>query len=190
MFQVILSLFLVMNALGNIPVFISILSKYTLVKQKKIIIRELLIALLILLIFNFFGDEVMELLGISTPIIGIAGGALLLIIALGMIFPKSNGHPLPSQEPFIVPLAMPILAGPGTITTVMVYTEQQQNVWLMSLAILCAWIPTTIILFSAAHIRKFLGEKGLTAMERLGGMLICLIAVKMLAYGILELFQK
>jgi multiple antibiotic resistance protein len=189
-YQVALSLFFVINALGNIPLFIGLLSKYPAKRQRKIIIRELLIALGILLIFNFFGDELLHALGVSQPIIGIAGGVLLFIIALGMIFPKSGPHKAPTQEPMIVPLAMPLIAGPGAIASVMVYSEQMQSPWLTMSAIILAWIPSALILFSASNIRRILGEKGLVACERLGGMLICLIAVKIFTCGLFALIHK
>jgi multiple antibiotic resistance protein len=177
------SLFAVLNALGNIPLFVAMLGRYDIKLQRRVIIRELLIALFILLLFNFFGDDVLGFLGISQPIIGMAGGTLLFIIALGMIFPKIEHANVPRREPFIVPLAIPIVAGPGAIATVMVYSEQVQNDLLMTAAIFAAWLPTFLLLFASSNIKYLLGEKGLMACERLGGMLICLIAVKMFATG-------
>lgn len=191
-FALTLSLFLVLNALGNIPLFVGLLTKFDVKRQRKIITRELLIALAILLSFNFFGDNIFELLGISQPIIGIAGGTLLFIIALGMIFPRQNDkkqESLSRQEPYIVPLAMPIVAGPGAIATVMVYSEQLHNPWLMTGVILMAWIPTFLILLASSNIKYFLGQKGLLACQKLGGMLICLIAVQMITSGIMVLLQ-
>jgi multiple antibiotic resistance protein len=190
-FAVTLSLFLVFNALGNVPLFVGMLSKFDVKKQKQIITRELLIALFVLLLFNFFGDNILGLLGISQPIIGIAGGTLLFIIALGMIFPRPGDkkEDLSRQEPYIVPLALPIVAGPGSIATVMVYTEQLHNPWLMTGIILMAWAPTYFILLASSHIKHFLGQKGLIACQKLGGMLICLLAVQMFTAGGIVLLQ-
>lgn len=187
----VLSLFLVINAIGNVPLFVAFLSRYDVRKQRRIIVRELVIALAILLAFNFFGDWFLGILGISQPIIGIAGGTLLFIIALGMIFPRNGdkGHEMSRQEPFIVPLALPIIAGPGALTTVMIYAEQLHNSWLMSGIILLAWIPSFIILMLSANIKYVLGQKGLLACQKLGGMLICLIAVHMFTAGIMKLLQ-
>lgn len=190
-FALTLSLFLVLNSLGNVPLFVGLLSKFDIKKQRRIITRELLIALVVLLLFNFFGDGILELLGISQPIIGIAGGTLLFIIALGMIFPRQQdkkGEILTRQEPYIVPLAMPITAGPGAIATVMLYTELH-NVWLMTGVILMAWIPTYLILLASSNIKYFLGQKGLLACQKLGGMLICLIAVQMFTSGVMVVLQ-
>lgn len=190
-FAMTFSLFFVLNALGNVPLFVGLLTKFEVKRQRRIILRELLIALFILLLFNFFGDDVLKLLGISQPVIGVAGGTLLFIIALGMIFPRPlDNHESKRSEPMIVPLATPIVAGPGAITTVMVYSEQVHNVWLMSSIILMAWIPTFIILLLSSNIKYFLGPKGLIACQKLGGMLISLIAVQMICTGVTHLLQE
>jgi multiple antibiotic resistance protein len=183
---IVFSLFVVLNAIGNIPLFIGLLNTYDVSKQKRIIAREMGIALLILLLFNFFGDDILEFLGISGPIIGMAGGALLFIIGLGMIFPKEDKQKAPAHEPFIVPLAMPVIAGPGAITAVMIYSEQLQNSLMLSGAILCAWIPSAALLLAASYVKYVLGEKGLHACSKFGGMLMCLIAVRMFANGALD----
>jgi len=185
-----ISLFVVMNALGNVPLFLGLLGRYEPEKQRKIIVRELMIALGILLIFNFLGNELLQFLGISQPIMGIAGGVLLFIIALGMIFPRQHASDTATHEPLIFPLAMPIVAGPGSITTVMIYAEKTMNPLLVGSAIALAWIPTALLLVASSHIKKFLGEKGLVACERLGGMLISLIAMQMITTGAVKLIQN
>lgn len=188
-FAMTISLFVVMNALGNIPLFLGLLGRYDVQRQRSIIFRELMIALGILLIFNFVGNELLQFLGISQPIMGIAGGILLFIIALGMIFPRQKVSDARRTEPLIFPLAMPIVAGPGSITTVMIYAERTQSPLLISSAIFLAWIPTVLLLVASSHIKKFLGEKGLVACERLGGMLISLIAMQMIATGAVKLIK-
>ncbi len=189
-FAMTVSLFFVLNSLGNIPLFVGLLGKYDVKKQRRIIFRELLIALGILLLFNFFGDDAMRMLGISQPVIGVAGGTLLFIIALGMIFPRSADSPeLKKSEPMIVPLATPLVAGPGAIATVMVFSEQLQNVWMASSVILLAWIPTFMILMLSVNIKYLLGQKGLIACQKLGGMLISLIAVQMICSGVTEVLR-
>jgi len=186
-FSLAFSLFLIMNTLGSIPIFLSILGRYPLRKQRRIILRELIIALAILVIFMLFGDHILRFLGISQAIMGMAGGVILFIIGLGMIFPKkSDAIELGKQEPFIVPLAMPLIAGPGTITTVMIYADQLNNNLFMFGVILLAWIPSVIILLGASSIKHVLGQKGLNAMQRFGGMLICLIAVQMISTGTID----
>jgi multiple antibiotic resistance protein len=188
-YAIVLSLFFVLNALGNIPLFLGLLGRYDMKRQRKIIIRELSIALFILLSFNFFGDKILQILGISQPIIGMAGGILLFIIALGMVFPKAEKTETSRHEPLIVPLAIPVVAGPGAITTVMVYAEQFSTPWTMTFAIILAWLPSLILLLLASNIKYFLGERGLAACERLGGMLISLLAVQMFSSGAIRIVQ-
>jgi multiple antibiotic resistance protein len=157
----------------------------------KIILRELFVALLILLAFTFCGDKILELLGISRPIIGMAGGILLFLISLTMVFPRKNGtDEMPTQEPVIVPLAIPIIAGPGAIATVMLYSHETGNVWLVGAAAIAAWVPSLIIILLGSYIKKLLGDKGLTAIERLGGMLVCLIGVQMFASSTLLVVKE
>lgn len=190
-FEMVFSLFFVLNSLGNIPIFVGLLTKFEAGRQRKIILRELLIALFILLAFNFFGEGLLKLLGISQSVLGVAGGTLLFIIALGLIFQRPmKNHDSKSSEPLIVPLATPIVAGPGSIATVMVYAEQLQNVWMMSLVILMAWAPTFIILLLSSNIKYFLGKRGLLACQKLGGMLISLIAVQMICSGLTQVLRE
>jgi multiple antibiotic resistance protein len=183
------SLFFVLNALGNVPFFVGILSSYPVKKQRKIILREMVIALGILLAFNFFGEQILGVLGIDRCVVGIAGGTLLFIIALGLIFPKGKVPKAPNREPFIFPLAIPAVAGPGAITAVMIYSQQINNPYLMILPILFAWGCTSLVLLASSNIKTFLGQKGLMACERLGGMVISLISVQMITTGIMELIQ-
>lgn len=191
LFSLAFSLFLVMNTIGSIPIFLSILAKYPVARQRGIIVRELFFALLILLIFMFFGDDVLKFIGISQSTMGIGGGIILFIIGLGLIFPKrSEGLNGEKAEPFIVPLAVPLIAGPGAITTVMIYANQMDNDLLMCGVILLAWIPSVTILLFATSIKKILGQKGLSAIQRFGGMLLCLIAVQMISSGSVEKIKE
>lgn len=189
-FPVAVSLFFILNALGNIPFFVGILSGYHVRKQRRIILRESLIALALLLLFEFFGETFLSILGIDQGVIGIAGGTLLFIIALGMIFPGKKTHKVPQREPFIFPLAVPVIAGPGALTAVMIYAQEMQNPYVVAAGILLAWVPTTLILMASSNIKLFLGQKGLLACERLGGMLISLIAIQMLSNGIIKVVQE
>ncbi len=99
------SLFFVLNSMGNVPFFVGILSGYPVKRQRRIIIREMLIALFILICFNYFGNEILKVLGIDQCVVGIAGGTLLFLIALSMIFPKKNPLKVPNREPFIFPIS-------------------------------------------------------------------------------------
>lgn len=189
-FTIVASIFFVLNATGQIPLFLAILAPYDQKRQTRIIIRELTIALAILLVFTFFGDWVLKVLGITRPIIGMAGGILLFIISLSMIFPApSNGVEKLKHEPMIIPLAIPVITGPGSITTVMLYAHETGNSLMVAGAAFCAWVPSLLIILAGSLIKKLLGEKGLVAVERLGGMLVCLIGIQMFTSGTLLLVK-
>ncbi|MDE3045739.1 MAG: MarC family protein [Verrucomicrobiota bacterium] len=185
------TIFFVLNATGQIPLFLALLARFNQKKQLKIITRELTVALVILLLFTFFGDWILKVLGISQPIIAVAGGILLFLISLMMIFPKQeNTREHLTQEPMIVPLAMPVITGPGAITTVMTYAHDTGKPLMVAAAVFCAWLPSLIILLMGSYIKNLLGERGLVAIERLGGMLVCLIGINMCTSGILRLVQE
>ncbi|MBX7067583.1 MAG: MarC family protein [Parachlamydiales bacterium] len=186
------AIFFVLNATGQIPLFIGLLSRFDQKRQIMIITRELVIALMILLLFTFFGDFILHILGISRAIIAIAGGVLLFLISLTMIFPKAAADDLPkalTHEPMIVPLAIPIITGPGAISAVMLYAHDTGNPFLVAGAAITAWIPSLIILLLGSTIKQILGEKGLIAVERLGGMLVCLLGTQMFTNGTMTLVK-
>jgi multiple antibiotic resistance protein len=186
------AIFFVLNATGQIPLFLAMLARFDQKRQLKIIFREMAVALAILLLFTFFGDGILRILGISRPIIAIAGGILLFLISLSMIFPKpdAGGEKALLQEPMIIPLAIPVITGPGAITTVMLYAHETGSSFLVAGAAFAAWVPSLIILLLGSYIKQLLGEKGLVAVERLGGMLVCLIGIQMFTNGTLALVKE
>jgi multiple antibiotic resistance protein len=190
-FSLAFSLFFIFNSMGQVPVFMAVLAPYDAKRQRKIIFRELVIALAIILLFVFFGSGILNALHISKHTIGVVGGLLLLIIALQMIFPKDSPSAtkgLPRHEPMIVPLAMPGLAGPGSIAAVMIYASKV-GAFFTAGAFILAWIPSLILLLASSYLKHLLGEKGLQALEKLGGMLIALIGAQMITFGIMELVK-
>jgi multiple antibiotic resistance protein len=180
-------LFLVIDPLGNIPFFISALKTVEPARQKTIIVRELLIALAVLVVFLFAGQYLLQFLQISEPALTIAGGVILFLIALRMIFPSPE-HPLKEEvvgEPFIVPLAIPYVAGPSALATELLLMSREPEHWpYWLLALLIAWSATSIIIFFASGLRHCLGEKGLIALERLMGMVLITVSIQMLLTGI------
>lgn len=181
------ALFLLMDPLGNVPIFISILKEVDPKRQRVIILRELLIALGIIIAFNFLGDVLLDFLHIDQSTLLIAGGIILFIISLKLVFPdKSPSHAVPSidKEPFIVPLAVPLVAGPAVLAAVMLYAHQEENEWITIGAIILAWLASTLILLSATFLKKILGDRGLIACERLMGLLLILISVQMFLGGV------
>jgi multiple antibiotic resistance protein len=186
------TLFFVMDPLGNIPVFNAVLSRFSPQQRAEITARELVIALVILLLFLFAGTAILEFLGLSQPSLSIAGGVLLFIIALKMIFPTSAGE-LASEkdEPFIVPLAMPMVAGPSTIAILLLLSSREpERIWEWCTALVIAWAATTLLLTASPFLLRALGDRGLRALERLMGMLLVLLATQMLLNGVREFVQS
>jgi MarC family membrane protein len=181
-------LFLVMDPLGNVPIFLSVLEGVDPSRRTRIIIRELLLALVVLVLFLFFGRYLLGFLQLSQEAIRIAGGIILFLIALKMVFPVPRSAHAPEDidgEPLLVPLAVPLVAGPSSMAVVMLLATNDPGrlpVWLV--ALLAAWLLTSLILVSATGLKRLLGRRGLIAMERLMGMLLIAIAVQMLLEGI------
>ncbi len=187
-----ITLILVMDPLGNIPVFLSILNTVPPKRRQRIILRETFFAFIILTTFLFFGKYILEGMQISEPALGIAGGIILFLIAIRMIFPHEheNLRVKLTHEPFIVPLAIPLIAGPSTLTVVMLFANTQpKHIWLWMLALFIAWLISTTVLVFADKLRKFLGERGLIAIERLMGMVLTTMAVQMFLTGIGQFFH-
>lgn len=187
-----MTLFLVLNPLGNIPVFITTLQHVEPTRRYWVIFRECLFALLILLIFLFAGQSVIKGLQVSEPALGISGGIILFLIAIRLIFPqdaKQEKDKL-SGEPFLVPLAIPLVAGPATMATLMLLSTQYQgHTTSLLIALLCAWAAVTGILLSSTPLSRLLGLRGLTALERLMGMILTTLAVQMFMTGVDQFFN-
>jgi multiple antibiotic resistance protein len=181
-----LLLLLVMDPLGNIPAFLSALKDVAPARQPRIVIRELLIALAIMIVCLFAGQVVLGLFHISESALTIAGGVILFLIALRMVFPSADRASEDiTGEPFIVPLAIPFVAGPSLLATELLLMSREPERWRdWLLALAGAWLATAIILMLASRLRAFLSQKGLVAMERLMGMVLVAIAVQMFLSGI------
>lgn len=186
-FSAALLLFLVMDPLGNIPMYLSALKNVPSERRTKIIMRELLIALIIMVLFLFAGRHFLSVLKISDPALTVAGGVVLFLIAIKMIFPPDHPTDAPLEEPFIVPLAIPYLAGPSTLASLILIMNSEPQRWPEWLAALfAAWLVCGIILVSAVPLAKILRQRGLTAIERLMGMILVALAIQMLMTGIRE----
>jgi len=182
-----LLLFLILDPLGNIPVFLSVLKPLPPKRQRIVLARELLIALVVLMGFLWGGKYALDMMHLRQESVAIAGGIVLFLIGIRMIFPRPEGlmGELPGGEPFIVPLAIPLVAGPSGMAAVMLMGSNEPNrLWDWSLALMIAWGATAVILFSATLLYKYLGRSALTALERLMGMLLVAISVQMVLDGI------
>lgn len=182
-----LLLFLILDPLGNIPVFLGLLKPLPAARRRVVLARELLIALAVLFAFLWGGKYVLEAMHLRQESVSIAGGIVLFLIGLKMIFPSAEGMfgEVPDGEPFIVPMAIPLVAGPSGMAAVMLLAAQEPHRmadW--SLALTLAWLGTAVLLFSATSLYKVLGMRVLTAVERLMGMLLVAISVQMLLDGV------
>ena len=180
---------LVLDPIGNAPVFRAVLGNVPPERRVRIIVREMLIALLILALFLFFGRALLTAMQLTPPALAIAGGVVLFLVAIRMIFPGQGGLGITDDdgEPFIVPLAMPMIAGPATITLVVLFTTREPDRlmdWLA--ALLIAWAVSAVVLVFADYLLGRIGESGQRALTRLMGMILTAIAVQMLLNGIGE----
>lgn len=185
------TLFLVMDPLGNVPIFISVLNNVDPQRRTKVLVREMLIALGFLLVFLYFGKFILQAMSISSDALSIAGGIILFLIALNMIFPNEGKEKSHKQmgEPFIVPLAIPLVAGPTTMAVLMLFATRQPNhMGMLTTALLIAWVASAMILLSSEFLRKILSDKGLVAVERLMGIILMTMAIQMSLSGIKTFF--
>lgn len=185
------TLFFIMDPLGNIPIFNTILKDYPPPRRRRIIMRELSFALIFLMVFLYAGTSILNLLGLTQPSLNLAGGILLFLIAIRMLYPENIGAEEPKvEDPFIVPLAMPLIVGPSTIAVLLLISSSkpdQMADW--TLATLLAWSLATIILVASPTIMRILGDRGLRAVEKLMGMLLVLIAVQMFLNGLSQYLE-
>ncbi len=187
-----ITLILVMDPLGNIPVFLSVLNSVDHRRHAWIILRETLIAFIILAIFLFAGQAFLNGLNVSGSALNISGGIILFLIAIKMIFP--NSEPTHKErlanEPFIVPLAIPFIAGPSSLATVILFANQEpERIWYWFIALTIAAVVSGFILVFGNLLKKLMGQKGLIALERLMGMVLTTLAVQMFLTGIDNYFH-
>lgn len=181
----VITLWLIMDPLGNVPVFLAVLKRVPPERRRKVLVREVLIAYVVLILFMLVGDRALALLQIKQETISIAGGIVLFLIALRMIFPAAGGLEEGTEgEPLVVPLAIPLIAGPSTLATLLLLRAAFESTFQLWLATTIAWAATAVILIAAPFFYRALGERGLVAMERLMGMVLVMISVQMFLNGV------
>lgn len=188
MFSVTVLLFLIMDPLGNLPIFMAVLKHLERRRQRLVLIRELVIALLLMLIFLFAGENILSFLNLHTESVSISGGIILFLIAIKMIFPPQEGGNTGfsfGEEPFLVPLATPLVAGPSVLAALMLLSHQYPNsLFYLAIALLVAWgISASILLMSNLFLR-LLGDKGVSALERLMGLILVMLSIQMFLDGV------
>ncbi|QCI21734.1 YhgN family NAAT transporter [Buchnera aphidicola (Hyadaphis tataricae)] len=185
-------LILIMDPLGNLPIFMTVLKHLEEKRRKIIVIREMIIALIIMILFLFLGEKILILLNLKTETVAISGGIILFIIAIKMIFPTEETDNIYSkEEPFLVPLAIPLVAGPSLLATLMLLSHKYLNqMHYLVLSLLIAWFFTIIILLSSSVFLKLFGSKGVNALERLMGLVLIMLSTQMFLDGIQDWFSK
>ncbi len=187
-----LLLFLVVDPFGNLPFVLAVLGNVSVSRYRRALTREILLALLVLLLFALAGRQMLGYLNIEQSSLSVAGGVILFLISLKMIF-KSSAEIFEGQyrdDPVLVPIAVPSLAGPSAITAVMLLrTQQEMPVGHLLLALALVFAVTWVIFMLGRRISNFLGPRGISAMEKFMGLLLNLVAVNMLMQGIREFLQ-
>jgi len=180
-------LLIVCDPVGNIPIFIGALRDVPRERRRTIILRECLIAFAVLTVFVFIGGPFMRLLGLSEPSLQIGGAVVLMLVALRMVFPSSEGifGQTPGGEPFIVPLAVPALAGPSALATVLLLVSRDPaRNWQWVAAIAVVMMASAVVLAFSERIMQVLGERVTLAFERLLGLVLAAIAVELMLRGV------
>ena len=192
-FSAIVTLFLVMDPLGNVPLFLSVLKTVPPERRQRVLLRELAFAYVVLVAFLLMGNALLRFLGLEQEAVSIAGGIVLFLIALRMIFPEHGTltDGVPEGEPFVVPLAIPLIAGPSTLATLLLLDRAvPSGTMTLLLVVTVAWAIGGVILLSSTFLYRVLGQRGLVAMERLMGMLLVMVAVQMLMNGVATFLHR
>lgn len=187
LFQNALTFFLVTNPIGNSPTILALVKEFSFKDQKRIIHREALFSLIVALCFQYLGEIFMSLLQMDTWAVTMTGGTLLFLVSLQMIFAIAKENAPPSalkEEPFIVPIATPLLSGPGLLTIIMMQSQIVQNNWQITLSILIAWIGVFGVMAAAPYIQRFLGRRGMLALEQFMGLMLAIISMGMVVKGV------
>lgn len=186
-------LILIMDPLGNLPIFMTILKNLDAKRRRIVVIREMIIALVVMLIFLFVGEKILTILNLKTETVSISGGIILFLIAIKMIFPSddNNSGTSSDEEPFLVPLAIPLVAGPSLLATLMLLSHQYlHHMSYLVGSLLIAWFFTIIILLLSGLFLRLFGDKGVNALERLMGLILIMLSTQMFLDGIRAWFKN
>ena len=186
LFTLSLTLFLIINPLGNMKYFLTLLEGMRPTRRFYIIAREMCLALATMLIFSFFGEGIAGAFSLTRTAIFITSGLILFLAAIKILFPSREDY-IPrfrGEEPFLVPIAIPIVASPALLATIMLFSQTEPLVVPMVISILIAWGASVLLLLASGPILKVIGQNGLTAIERLMGMILILVAVQRFMEGV------
>lgn len=185
LFTMTISLFLILDSVGNITDFLNLIRVLPAERQKPIILREMVFALAIMVFFALVGGLILEGLKLGPETVQIAGGIVLFLISIKMVFNQTRGFTaIDKGDPFMVPIATPMIAGPSALATIMFYSYSEQTSLKLGLSILIAWAATVVVLWLAFHFRERVSGKVLTALEKLMGLILILMSVEMFLKGL------
>ena len=178
-------LVLITDPIGNIPIFANALKHVAPERRARVILREILIAFALLLTFLFVGESFLEVMNLSELSLQIGGGVILFLIALRMVFPPPHGTEVEMVgEPLIVPLAVPAVAGPSALATVLLLVSQQPDKRMEWIAAICVtMLVSAVVLVSAERIQRIIGDRLVLAMERLMGLVLVSVSIEMMLSG-------
>lgn len=181
-----------MDPVGNVSSVITLLKDLEPKRRIFVLIREMLIALVAMLVFYFIGDPILDAVQLDATTVRLSSGVILFLIAIKILFPASNGlrANLPKGEPFIIPLAIPLIAGPSLLATIMLYANQELGNALMLSAIGISWVCALIVLLCAPYLQRYLGNNGLMALEKLMGMVLVIMAIQRFSEGIQQVLSQ
>lgn len=184
--EIALMIFIIANPIGGIPIFVSLVKDFDFNRQKVILFREALFSLILAYLFLFLGEPFLRIIHIEDFAIRLSGGVIVFLISLQLIFPRhsetKSGKSLP-QEPFLVPIATPLISGAGVFASIIIVAKQAP-VAHVALAIFLAWIPVFFFVMASAFFQKILGKRGLIALEQLMGMFLMMLSLGLFLDGI------
>jgi len=186
LFSITVVLFIIMDPIGNIPAYMSLVKDLEPARRRFILIREMLIALAFMVTFNFIGEYIFSVLELSDTAVMLSSGLILFLTAIKVLFPAQNSlrMNLPKGEPFIIPLAIPLIAGPSLLATIMLYARMETSIATMIAAIFISWVVALLVLLAAPFFKRYLGNNGLMALERLMAMVLVMLAIQRFMEGI------
>lgn len=185
-FQLALVFFIVANPIGNSPAAIALIKDHSLRDQQRILFRESIFSMLLAFFFLFSGEAFLRHLNIQNYTLTLSGGVLLFLVSLHMIFVSKEDESeacAPKQEPYIVPIATPLISGAGLLSMIMLYAKQEPSLWTLVFAIFIAFIGVTIVLVTAPYMQVIFGKRGMAALEQLMGLFLLMISTSMIVNG-------
>lgn len=185
------AIFLIANPTGNCPAIVALIKDFDLETQNRIMRREWLLSLGFAFFFLLIGESFLSLLGIATYAVTIAGGVLLLFVALFMIFPREEETKdiALRKEPCLVPIATPLIAGPSLMAALMIYSKQSIPFSVITISLFIAWVIVGVVLLASPYMLRYLGKRGLMAFEQLMGMVVCMLAVQLMVKGSIDFIK-